>query len=84
MNKEELQLLERAANEIKSLRSQNQLMAARLGVFDDMMSMFKSAPVYPSYGLTLPDLVYEIKKHIDESEDKLKTAEWEKEKQRNG
>ena len=58
-------LLLSAKNEIVSLRSQNQLMAARLGVFDDMMMLLKTAPVYPGYGGMSPDIVYEIDKAIE-------------------
>lgn len=59
------ELLQLAKNEIASLRSQNQLMAARLGVFDDMMMLLKASPVYPSYGATSPDVVYSIDKAIE-------------------
>lgn len=58
-------LLQSAKNEIVSLRSQNQLMAARLGVFDDMMMLLKAAPIYPAYGGMSPDIVYTIEKEIE-------------------
>lgn len=67
---ENLELLQRAKDEIKSLRSQNQLMAARLGVFDDMMMLLKAAPIYPSYGAMHPDVVYEIDKLIESDKNK--------------
>lgn len=70
---ENLELLQRASNEIKNLRSQNQLMAARLGVFDDMMMLLKATPVYPGYGAMSPDVVYEIEKAI--AADKSKKEE---------
>lgn len=59
-------------------------MAARLGVFDDMMMMLKTAPCYPGSGLMHPDIVYDIEKRIIKSESELKEADWEKEKQRHG
>lgn len=59
------ELLQRASSEIKGLRSQNQLMAARLGVFDDMMMVLKTPAVYPGYGGMSPDIVYEIDKAIE-------------------
>lgn len=67
---ESLELLQRAKDEIKTLRSQNQLMAARLGVFDDMMMLLKAAPVYSSYGSMHPDVVYEIDKAIEADKNK--------------
>lgn len=70
-----LELLQRAKGEIVSLRNQNQLMAARLGVFDDMMMLLKSAAVYPGYGAMSPDVVYEIDKAAEyekkKTEDKM-------------
>ena len=69
-------LLQLAKNEIISLRNQNQLQAARLGVFDDMMMLLKATPVYPGYGAMSPDVVYEIDKSIEyekrKTEDKMK------------
>ena len=62
------ELLQRASSEIRSLRSQNQLMAARLGVFDDMMMLLKSSPVYPPYGMMAPDVLHELDKAIEDIE----------------
>jgi hypothetical protein len=42
--KTEQQLLGEAAAEIRSLRSANQLMAARLDMFDSMMLLLRSQP----------------------------------------
>ena len=70
-----IRLLLSAKNEIVALRSQNQLMAARLGVFDDMMMLLKSAPVYPTYGGMSPDLVYEIDKAIECEKSKVQPSE---------
>lgn len=56
-------LLQRASGEIKSLRSQNQLMAARLEMFDSVMLLFTSAPAYKGVGMS-PDIVWEIDKAI--------------------
>jgi hypothetical protein len=64
-------LLQRASNEIKTLRSQNQLMAARLDMFDSMMLIFTSVPQRQG-GLMSPDIIYEIEKAIEA--DKNKTA----------
>ncbi len=52
-------LLQRAASEIKSLRNQNQLLSAKVQVYDDLMALFKS---YPNYGnmAMAPDITWEI------------------------
>lgn len=63
------ELLQRASNEIKGLRSHNQLMAARLEVFDSMMLLFTSPPAYKG-GAMSPDIVYEIDKAIEREENK--------------
>jgi hypothetical protein len=47
----EQQLLQSALNEINSLRKQNELMAARLDVFDNMMRLFHTTPNFGSNGL---------------------------------
>lgn len=56
-------LLAQAAAEIRSLRSQNQIMAAKLEVFDGMMMMLKTQPFYQSVGMSL-DLVWQIEKAL--------------------
>jgi hypothetical protein len=66
------QLFEMASSEIKALRSQNQAMASRLEVFDKMMLLFTSAPAYPGYGMSSPDVVYELDKAIKREEDNQK------------
>lgn len=62
---EEQQMLQQAASEIKSLRRQNELMAARLEVFDKCMLLLHTPPAYPSQGMS-PDLVWQIEKHLSE------------------
>lgn len=57
-------ILNDAKNEIKRLRQQNQLMGARLGVFDQMMQLFNNYP--QNGGLSAsPDVVYEIERYQD-------------------
>lgn len=46
----ETELLKRASNEIKSLRSQNEIMSARLQMFDQMMLVFQTYPQGLSLG----------------------------------
>jgi hypothetical protein len=61
----EQQLLQSALNEINSLRKQNELMAARLDVFDNMMRLFHTTPNFGSNGLMNPDITYEISKYLE-------------------
>lgn len=58
------ELLQRASSEIKGLRSQNKLMAARLDVFDSMMLLFTSMPQRTGGGMA-PDIVWEIDRAIE-------------------
>lgn len=62
------ELLQRASNEIKCLRSQNQLMAARLDMFDSMMAIFNAQQMSRSGGMMSPDIVYELDKAIKAEE----------------
>lgn len=61
-------LLTEAAGEIKALRRQNDIMSARLDMFDKMMKLFHAAPNYGENGLMSPDLVYSIEKYLKEQE----------------
>lgn len=60
----EKELLQRALQEIKSLRRQKEITDARLGMFDDVMSALHGQPARSGTGLIHPDLVYEIEKHL--------------------
>lgn len=61
--KEQNELLQRAANEIRQLRSQNQLMAARLDMFDSLMLLFRTEPNFERNGMG-EDIVWQIEKTI--------------------
>ena len=65
---EEQRMLQEAANEIRSLRIQNEKMSARLDVFDTMMRLFHSTPNWGNSGGMSPDLVYEIEKYLKNSQ----------------
>lgn len=69
MNSQEQQLLKSAANEIMVLRTDNHNMRLRLDMFDQLMILFNTKPEYQSQGMS-PDLVWEIEKHIAQSENK--------------
>ena len=59
-------LLQRASFEIRNLRNANQIMAARLEVFDTMTAIFKTSPRNDGMGMA-PDLVWEIERRLEES-----------------
>lgn len=61
---DELIMLREAANEIRSLRRQNELMSARLDVFDSMMAVLHTPIATKSQGMS-PDLVWKIEKYLD-------------------
>lgn len=59
----EIDLLKEAAEEISSLRNRNELMNARLDMFDKCMLLLHTSPNYQSQGMG-EDLLYKINKHI--------------------
>jgi hypothetical protein len=70
---QELVLLFQASQEIKKLRRENELMSARLNMFDTITKMLHTNFEQRNGGMT-PDLVWEIDKFVEsrakESEDK--------------
>lgn len=60
---EQNRLLESAVFEIKNLRRQNQIMSARLTMFDNMMLVLNTKAPQQLEGCS-PDLVFEIEKHL--------------------
>lgn len=60
----EFELLKEAVSEIRSLRRQNELMNARLEMFDSMMAFCNTTPAFKSQGMS-PDLAYRIEKFIE-------------------
>jgi len=61
---EEKEILERALGEIKGLRRQNEIMNARLSMFDAVMSALHGTPAHEQRGAMAPDIAYEIEKRI--------------------
>jgi hypothetical protein len=55
-------LLKEGANEIQHLRQSNSLMAARLDMFDKMISLFQVYPNNNKNGMMHPDIMYEMTK----------------------
>jgi len=67
MEKQDKQLLQEAVGEIKHLRQQNNYMAARLQMFDDMILLLKTEPA--SFGgLQSPDVAYSIENRLAQLE----------------
>lgn len=69
MNEETL-LLKSAATEIKHLRESNNLMAARLDMFDKMMSLFYTQPNFGNCGGFSPDILWQIEQHLEKTKTK--------------
>lgn len=67
MNENTKYLLKAAANQITQLRHSNQVMAAKLEMFDKMMLLFQTQPAYQSHGMS-EDIVYNIDKYVAEAE----------------
>ena len=64
---EELQLLKEATFEIKNLRRENELMRARLDMFDAMNAILHTQVAIRSQGMSL-DLVWQIEKFVASKE----------------
>lgn len=64
----ELLLLSEVSFEIKRLRKDNDIMRARLEMFDDMMLLFKTRPSDTGVSMS-PDILYQIDKHIASKKD---------------
>lgn len=63
---ENQELLERALSEIKSLRRNNELLSARLEMFDLVMSALHGKPAERREGLMHPDIAYELEKKLSQ------------------
>jgi len=61
--KEEIELLKNSIFEINTLRRENELMKARLEMFDNMMAMLHTEVAHKSQGMS-PDLVSQIGKFL--------------------
>lgn len=61
---EEKELLQRALVEINALRNQNEMMQARLDMFDDIMSALHGTPARKMGVVMNFDIVYEIEKKL--------------------
>lgn len=60
----ELGLLKMAALEIRQLRNKNEIMKARLDMFDDCVALLSARVERGSMGMS-PDFLWEIEKHIE-------------------
>jgi hypothetical protein len=64
---DEKELLQRALSEIRGLRESNKLMAARLEMFDAVMSALHGQPAHNNKGYMHPDIAFEIEAHLNKS-----------------
>lgn len=62
---EDIRLTTEALNEIRHLRRQNELMSARLDMWDSMMTLLHSQPPNRSVGMIHPDLVNQLEEYIN-------------------
>lgn len=60
-------LLGEASAEIRDLRRKNELMRARLEMFDSMITLLHTEPARQSQGMS-PDVVYAIEKFLKDNE----------------
>jgi len=67
MNDELIQTLKEAEHEINSLRRRNEVLAAKVEVFDCMMQMLHTSPATRTQGMS-PDVVYALAKQRDRLE----------------
>lgn len=64
---DEIQELKRTVSEIQSLRRKNEILEAKISVFNDMVLIFKTYP--PIQGVTSqPDIVRDIESTIKDKE----------------
>lgn len=68
--KEFKRLLQNAVDEIKFLRRQNEMMTARLDVFDSMMAILHTDIARKNQGMIHPDIAYEIEEFLSKKEEK--------------
>lgn len=71
---QELQMLKYATKEIEQLRVENKVMGARLNMFDNIMMLLSIEPQRNGM-MCSPDVVHDLKKHIDNLESKEKAAQ---------
>jgi hypothetical protein len=64
MEGQEIFLLKQSASTIRQLRRENELMGARLEVYDQMMRLFHTLPVQQYRGMS-PDITYDIDKFLE-------------------
>lgn len=63
MDNEAENLLREAVAEIRQVRRSNELMSARLQMFDAIQVMLYTEPKYPSQGMS-PDVAWQIEKYL--------------------
>lgn len=64
MTKDEERMFQEAVNEIRSLRRQNELLSAKVDVFDSIMQVLHTSPATKNVGMS-PDVAWQIEKHLN-------------------
>lgn len=67
------ELLQQAVSEIRILRNHNQLMSARLEMFDSLMTVLHTDVARKGQGMS-PDLTWEIEKFIEKENNSTKVT----------
>lgn len=65
MTKEEKSMMETAIHEIRSLRRTNEVLSAKVEVFDSMMQVLHTSPATRNQGMS-PDIAWQMEKHLSE------------------
>lgn len=63
MTKEEQGMMETAIHEIRSLRRHNEILSAKVEVFESMMQVLHTSPATRSQGMS-PDIAWQMEKHL--------------------
>lgn len=63
MTKDEKNMMETAVHEIRSLRRQNEILSAKVEVFDSIMQVLHTSPATRSQGMS-PDIAWQMEKHL--------------------
>lgn len=72
MNKQQIDLMKQASEEIRSLRNRNQYQSGRLQMFDDMMLLLRTSPGYGSSPGMGEDIAWKLDKAAAQAEEENK------------
>lgn len=64
---EDKELFQRAREEIRTLRRENEILDAKVSTFDAVMSALHGKPATRSQGAMHPDVLFELEKRLSEA-----------------